>query len=512
MFTPRKSAFFFLIALGLLITSKIITLVYFSFRFTGNDDLIFWQMARDYSHGIFFEPFMYGQNYNYGIESLFSVPLLQLGIPFQYALPTTTAWMGAFPFVVFSVGFYRIKQFLAAILCLSIPVWMPAEYDILTSITRGFVNGLFFTSFFVFALVRPTRQSSFLLFGLCASLAFVTNPNSVLLSVPVGVYLLLENRTSLKFYGYFFIAMIPPLVVFYFSKQFYELHPDNVVHQLPELTYAFSRVLETLVQLDRSFAYLSPSFFWFHWSILLVLTVGSIFLMKRDWKMGIALFLGMIFILFSLGINKVEEGVGVLFFSPSRMFLAVPILFALLLSWFFRGKYANRYFYILIAMSVLSVGMKLVTIESIVALHTSDKSYGPVAIENIEILKKECTRFEGITTKNNVELVVFTLSSLKNVPEVSFYNFGCELLIPNFPESSMLHKERRTWLFVKHQTEIPKTLLFLNYEFNENLLRTAKLDYEVISELPNALLLKNNSKSLPEICELLELQYTRNKN
>lgn len=105
----KSFSLLFLILVIALIFSKAISLVSFGFEFTGNDDLIFWQMAQDYSQGIFHEPFLYGQNYNYGIESLFSIPLLWLGVPLRYALPITTAWMGIFPFVVFAIGFFRKK-------------------------------------------------------------------------------------------------------------------------------------------------------------------------------------------------------------------------------------------------------------------------------------------------------------------------------------------------------------------------------------------------------------------
>ena len=111
-----------------------------------------------------------------------------------------------------------------------------------------------------------------------------------------------------------------------------------------------------------------------------------------------------------------------------------------------------------------------------------------------------------------VDLVVFTLSSKKNVPEVSFYNFGCELLVPDFPESTMLHKERRTWLYTKHKSKIIGSMLFLNYEFNEELIKSSGLEYEIISEIPDALLIQNNEYTLPEICELFELRYKRDTN
>jgi len=61
---------------ALVIISRILTLTEFSFKYTGSDDVIFWQTAMDYSKGIFHEPFFYGQNYNYALESIIAVPLV----------------------------------------------------------------------------------------------------------------------------------------------------------------------------------------------------------------------------------------------------------------------------------------------------------------------------------------------------------------------------------------------------------------------------------------------------
>lgn len=165
--------------------------------------------------------------------------------------------------------------------------------------------------------------------------------------------------------------------------------------------------------------------------------------------MGIALVLGLFFMLFSLGINKVEEGVGVIFFSPTRIFLAVPILFAFMLSWLLPKSNSSKLLYVLLLISCLSVCYKFITVESTVDFHTTNKSYGPVAIENIELLKTECRQFQSVAT---------------------------------------------------------------NYELNEELSRNSGSDYEIIEEISNAILIKNNTRTLPEICELLELQYHRSKN
>lgn len=259
IFNP-KSIFVGLIIL--LVTSKLISLLNISFVFTGGDDLVFWQMAKDYGKGIFKEPFMYGQNYNYAIESFFSVPLLKLGVPYQYALPIATTALGIFPFVMFGYGFLKKEMFLASYLWLVIPIAMPIEYDIMTTITRGFINGLFFTGFLVFPLLSVHKSKSFILFGFCAALGYVTNPNSLVFSFPIGVYLFLQNFKNYKFYVLSLLSALPILILFYFSKQFYVDNPEYKVHSMWELTYSFQRIQETFTRFERAFKYLTPVF-WF---------------------------------------------------------------------------------------------------------------------------------------------------------------------------------------------------------------------------------------------------------
>ncbi len=507
-----NSRLVFLILSVLLIVSKLITLFNFSFIYTGNDDLIFWQIANDYSQGIFHEPFMYGQNYNYAIESLFAVPLLKLGIPLAYAMPITTMWMSVLPFLLFAIGFYRKKWFLASYIFLTIPVLMPIEYDIITTITRGFINGLFFSSFLIFPLLNPNKISSFIVFGLFASLGFVTNPNSILVAFPIGLYLFFTNFKNWKFYVFTVISMTPTLVAYYFSKQFYLYQPDFVVHEMWDLNYATTRVWETINHLDRSFAYLTPVTWGIHWLILPVIMIGSLFMIKKDWRLGLSILFGMIFLIFSLGINKVEEGVDSIFFSPTRMFLGVPILLALTIAWFFRNKWNPKIALVIVAFSIVFVSIKLFSVESVVERHTAIKNYGPVSIKEIKKICDDCEEIKGLTDMYNPDCLIFIPTQQMNVPEISFLNFGCELLLDDFTPSFMMHKERRTWIYREKIKSTPSTILFVNYEAHkQSLQENIFFEYEILDEMENILLIKNNTLTINDIANVLSLPIEREK-
>ncbi|MGB1033150.1 MAG: hypothetical protein ACPGWM_11055, partial [Flavobacteriales bacterium] len=85
-------------------------LLEYGFRFTGSDDTIFWQVANDYANFDFHEPFLYGQDYIYAIESLVSVPFLWLGVSPQYALPLGTLVVCLFPIMYITAVLFRAKH------------------------------------------------------------------------------------------------------------------------------------------------------------------------------------------------------------------------------------------------------------------------------------------------------------------------------------------------------------------------------------------------------------------
>ncbi|MGB1041329.1 MAG: hypothetical protein ACPGVD_10685 [Flavobacteriales bacterium] len=506
----RNSKLIFIGLLALTLISKFITLINLSFLFFGGDDLVFWQVAHDYSNGLFIEPFMYGQNYNYAIESILAVPLLKLGMPFQYAMPLTTMFVGILPFLFFAFVLFRKGWVVPSYIFLVIPLAMPIEYDIMTTITRGFVNGLFFSSFLVIPLLEPKSYKSYLLFGLMASLGYVTNPNSVVFSFPVGLYLFFNNYNTYKFYLIVLLSAVLPLCFFHVSKGFYIDNPDYLVHEMWELTFSFKRIWETLNNLNRPMQYLNPVFWSANWWVLPIVLLLSIYLLKRDWKMGLSVILGIVFIVVSFGINKVEEGIGVVFFSASRMFFAVPILLGLVLAWLIKTRKYNVGVVSLFVLSMVMLILKFLIIDSKVIEHTSRKSFGPVAIESIEVLKDNCCLYQELAKKHDADLIVFSKSKDANFSQVGIYNYGCPLLSNDFPETSMLGADRRNLTYKKHKSLIPKNVLLINYDYRTGKLENSGLDYSIIENRWRVVIIRNNQLKLPELSKKLGLSYDRN--
>jgi hypothetical protein len=206
----------YLILLFLVFLDRALLLINFNFVFAGSDDMTFWQGASDYMRGIFHEPYFYGQNYNFMLESVMAIPFLICKVPYNYALPIATSITSLFPFVLFSKILLKKGFVIESFFFVLIPLLLPIEYGILNSITRGFVSGLFFIGFLIFPLLQPEKKNSWLIASLAVALGYIFNPNSLVFSFPVCLYLLFVNFRRFSFYWIFLLAAIPILFIEYF--------------------------------------------------------------------------------------------------------------------------------------------------------------------------------------------------------------------------------------------------------------------------------------------------------
>ena len=275
----NKGKFYILLAILVLI-DRFMVLHYYGFQYVGSDDTVFWQGANDYLHGIFHEPFFYGQNYNYMAEALFAVPLLFLGVGVQHALPLVTSFMTLFPFFVFSYVNFRKENFIPAFIILSTPLLMPVEYGIITSMSRGFVNGIFFVSFIPLLWKERLSTLRYFFIGFFSALAVAVNPNSLVAVIPLLVYLFLTNYKKPGFYIFTTLGILLVSLAHYNFLNFYVLHPENKIHELGgwRMQFHSELITEGLHKLNLMFLYLSPVF-WHYGRLSLFILAALILLL-----------------------------------------------------------------------------------------------------------------------------------------------------------------------------------------------------------------------------------------
>ena len=148
---------FFFLFIALVLTNRLCLFFTVNQTSIDNDQVVMWAGAKDFSEGMFRVPLFYGQDYNTMLEALVATPLVWLSVPIYYAVPVATHILFLFPFLFSAFYLFKKHYKTQAIFTLAILLCMPVGYDIMTAIPRGFVTGLFFTSFFIISILNPTN-------------------------------------------------------------------------------------------------------------------------------------------------------------------------------------------------------------------------------------------------------------------------------------------------------------------------------------------------------------------
>jgi hypothetical protein len=317
----QKTYYYFFLLLFLL--ERINAFLQFSVVYTDSDQVLMWQAALDLKSGIFHSPCFYGQAYNPLIESALAVPIALSGIKISAALPLVTTTMAILPVLLFSQMLKR-HGWLAAAFPFLLWLLLSPEYCILTSISRGFVTGIFFFSIGFYFVTYNSAVIRFLA-GILTGFSIYANPNCVLL-FPL-FFLLPELKQQI-------IKLLPASIGFfiglsslYFNHHFYAEHPEMVVYPSPSLQFSFHNFMSVVGKLDNYFDFISPVFWRLGYLSLLIFPLISIWLFKYNFRKE-SFFLLFLFalILLSFFVSKVADGSNSVFFSGARFYLAYPFL------------------------------------------------------------------------------------------------------------------------------------------------------------------------------------------
>jgi len=277
-----------------------------------------------------------------------------------------------------------------------------------------------------------------------------------------------------------------------------------------KLNYSFKTLITSFSHLDNFFSYLTPVIWIWGWLVILILIILGVFLFVKDKKKGLSVFAGVIFIIASLGINKVNDGMNTIFLSSARMFLGIPVLFGLSLVWakeYLPVKDMYWKFSILLICSTLFF-VKVSFYKPVIRQHTLYENFGPVAIKKAKQLQCECYAINNIAQKYNVDLIVFIPDWKRNVPYMEFYNYGCPLLEKNFTRTLMNSYERRTWVYHQERNAIRRNILLYGY-VDMDLLHQID-DKNIISIDPETNVVKNNTLQTKTLLKLLNISLKQN--
>jgi hypothetical protein len=488
----------YLALLVLVIVFRYLVLSNFAFRFTDSDQSIMWLGLKNYSKGLFYEPRFYGQSYSTMLEALLGIPLYKLGIPAYKALPLVTSFLALFPYIIISWLVFLKRSPKISFIILSLPLLLPAEYSLITSMPRGFVNGIFFSSLACIALFYPKSKGWFFMSSFLAVFAFTVNSNSVLLSLPVLVCLFLYNVRNKYYYIFTSTGLLLGFFIHFLIAWFYLLHPDYIVHKY-DMTYSIQKVLSSLGQLNMYFNQVTPFFWKAGFSVLIMFFIISAFLFwKKKFNEAVTVAFIPFLVVATLGISKVHDGTPSVFFSYSRMYLALPVLLGVSLSFFSDFiKSKLSYLFLLIPFSLFAY--HVVNLDAAIKINTGPKINHMVGIATVQQILDDCNKLKTICRDHCVELVI-----VSHHWSYDFFNYGCPACTDSFPNTLRPENERRTWRLVAAKRSIFRTILIIDVQ------RDFATEFKSIKKLPSPdgfYLVEYNTMYTMDLLDSLRIPY-----
>lgn len=452
---------FFFLFLGLILLNRIFLFLTVNTDCIDNDQVVMWAGAQDFSKGLFHVPRFYGQDYSTMMEAIFAVPFVLLGLPVYFATPISTHLIFLFPFLFTAFYLFKLKRKEHAVLVLAILLCMPVGYDIMNSIPRGFVTGLFFTSFFIINIINPKNLKFILLNVFMSYVGYLANPNSVLVSAPFLVFLFLNNYTNKSFYIYSIIGFVLALPVDYGLNHFYKNHPEHVLYGFSN-EFSLNYFKDAITHLDNRFAHISP-FIEETSVVIIVLFFGlAVLFYKNNKSILICYSVLLVIILISMFSGKAADGAVWSFYSYSRLYLGLPIFLYLFLIFIDLKKSVS----ILILTTLIFTIYKEATFKEKVIYHADEKKWDHLNLISLIDLKDYLNTLKNFCKDNGGEAII-----IDHVWRDDFVNYAGPAIDTSYPTTFKPSFERRTWRIQEEKNMTYKTfmLYMADYHFDETI-------------------------------------------
>lgn len=450
----------FLLFILLVIATRVLIFFEINLPFIDSDQPFMWAGVKDYSEGKFYEPRFYGQDYNTFLEALFAVPLYWVKVPVYYALPIATHFLSIFPFLFAAIYLFFNQRKENALVVLSVLLCLPWAYDIMSGIPRGFVSGLFFSSFFIISLSNPENLKWIFINSVLAIIGYFVNPNSILVSVPLLFYLFLNNFKTPNYYVISGTALLSMIPLYFLFNYFYKIHPDYIVLGL-EYNFTTFYFWDILTHLDRHFAHINFFVEEKAFSVLGVLVLLGIIFFRKNRKALYSLLIFFAVILLSFFSAKTEDGVIWPFYSFSRIFLGIPLFIAFASSLI---HLKSKVLTLFIAAICLGFSVyKFLDFDRALDCHTKHvEKWNGVHLmsvnsvfESLNFYKKKC---EENKSQHFLISNTFWLCT--------YMNYGGSAIMKDFPETEETAAERRYWIREGNKDKIFEKFVFLSVKFD----------------------------------------------
>jgi len=461
-----------------------------------------WIGSYDFYKLEFYEPAYYGQNYNTMLEALLAAPFFRFASP-AYILPIVTSTLALFPYFILAIVCYRKQLKVQSLFIMAIPLLLPPEYDFITSMPRGFVTGIFFAVLASIYVYYQDKKWSFFLFAFFSVLGFALNPNGILYTLPCGLFLLYQNYKKKSFYIQSALggalAAIYPLYISYF----YQKYPNYLVHELWTLRFSFESLKMGLTNLSNHFGSIAP-IYWYHSTmvILIFTAIPVIFLIQKKYSWTIISVITILLTLLTFGVNKIYDGDGSVFLPVSRMYLAIPFMIVLWVS-FMEIKKWKIPVALLLVITCCSFMQRTIIIDDVVDTATIPPKNSLLTAYKMEPLEADCDRIYELVRRFDVNRIIVAHHWADK-----YLSYACPSCNTDIPLTLTPSNDRRTWRLLQEKDLVYKTILFIDetQQIKEEALVPGKKPIELIALGNNTFLLQNNSLTILELIKRLNIE------
>ena len=417
----------------------------FGFRYLSEDDAIVQLAARDYAHGVFREPCFYGQDYNPLLEAFIAAPFIALGAKPWSILPVVTSILALLPFWSFGLWHYRRGGHAASAVFAAMPLLLPVEHGMMTTISRGFVSGIGVLAFVPWTLGLRTAAWRYGVTGLVLYTAAWFNPNSTVFSVAAAAMMIIGASQQARESAWCFVGALPFAFIQYASNAWYAARPGYAVYSIHDWRMDFhpEAIPEGVGNLALHFKWLCPVAWEQGWlAAPILLLILAIHFRDRRWPVVLGLCSAIALIAFSFSFGKVHDGEANVFYPAPRMFLAVPLLLCWALAQCDRAMVFQWLPWVVLAAGIASFSVKGGRMAEVVHEQLENQP-GQVSETALADLRADADLMLGLCDRHSVKAIVMlcTRDRSKQLHRAYFY----PLLHERMPPGRVYPEDRRHW-------------------------------------------------------------------
>lgn len=444
------------VSLGLLDRAHILTI---TAGYASDDLAVIWLAARDMSHGVFHEPFFYGQDYGVMLEALIAAPFVALGADPVRAIPIVIAFLAMAPFWSFAMFHARRREWPAAVVFAAMPLLLPPEHGI--QYTN--LNGIALMAFYPWVAGMPSSGARSAALGALFIVAMAVNLNAIVACVAFGAAFALGPERRAR-WTWSAIGAAPALLAWWSAAHFYALHPERVKNTIHDWRSSFYPELipEAFTRLDQHFAWLCP--LWWHNGhvVLWFLAAVAIVLFRHARRAeAMALVCTLLLTVVLFGFPKTHDGTWSVFFPLSRVFLAVPLVLAWGISLCpipLRSRTP-----LVIATGIITLvcfTFRYMRAGTVFAEALADQEGVPIRVRTVDWLLDQCRTIHAYADRTQAEVVV-----LLRAPDPQYAQFttmGCPACDTALVPTYMPDGDRRDWRRTDEATRSRGRILVVN--------------------------------------------------